>query len=81
MTEIIAEAGRITGPVTETNSKIVFGVQSAYAKAVGQRPIRFVASDTQMAGLSEGDLIIVRFSRPGHIAVAGPLPVASLSLA
>jgi hypothetical protein len=81
MTEIIAEAGRITGPVKEIDGKIVFGLQSAYAKVVGEQPMRFVASDSQMAGLSEDDLVIVRFSRPGHITVAGPVPVASLSLA
>ena len=81
MTAIIAGAGRITGLGSEINSKIVFGLQPAYAKAAGQQPMRFVAPASQMAGLSEDDLVIVRFSRPGHITVAGPLPVASLSLA
>jgi hypothetical protein len=81
MTEIIAEAGRITGPITEINGNIVFGLQSAYAKVVGRQPMRFVASDSQMADLSEDDLVIVRFSRPDHITMAEPLPVAALSLA
>jgi hypothetical protein len=81
MTEIIAEAGRITGLGSEINSKIVFGLQPAHAKATGEKPMKFVALAGQMAGLSEDDLIIVRFSRFDHSTMTGPLPVASLSLA
>ena len=81
MAEIIAEAGQITGLGPEVSGKIIFGLQSAYARQTGQKPMRFVASASQMADLSDDDLIIVRFSRTDHRTVAGPLPVASLSLA
>ena len=77
MTEIIAEAGRITGLGSEISSKIISGLQPAYAKKAGQ-PMKFVASAGQMADLSEDDLIIVRFSRSDHSTVVGPLLVASL---
>ena len=40
MTEILAEAGRITGLGPETGGKIIFGLQSAYAKQAGQEPMR-----------------------------------------
>jgi len=43
--------------------------------------MEFLASAGQMAGLSEDDLIIVRFSRLDHSTAAGPLPVVSLSRA
>ena len=43
MTEILAEAGRITGLRPEIGGKIIFGLQSAYAKRAGQKPMRFVA--------------------------------------
>ena len=79
MTELMAEAGRITGPVAEINGKIVFGLQAASAKLAGQKPMRFAASASQMTGLSDGDLIVVRFNRADHGTVAGPLPVASIS--
>jgi hypothetical protein len=81
MTETIAEAGRITGLGSEIDGKIIFGLQSAYARTAGQNPMIFVASAGQMAGLSEDDLIIVQFSRSDHGTVAGPRPVTSLSLA
>ena len=79
MTEILAEAGRITGLGAEIGGKITFGLQSAHARTTGQRPMTFVASASQMAGLGEHDLIIVRFNRTDHSAAAEPLPVTSLS--
>jgi len=81
MTEILAEAGRITGLGPEIGGKIVFGLQSAYAKQAGQKPMRFVAPASQLTGLDDDDLVIVRFSRTDHGTKAEPLPVASLSLA
>ena len=36
MTEILAEAGRITGLGPEIDGKIIFGLQSAYEKRAGQ---------------------------------------------
>jgi hypothetical protein len=81
MTEIIAEAGRITGLGSEISSKVISGLPPAYAKKAGEKPMKIVASAGQMADLSEDDLIIVRFSRSDHSTVAGPLPVASLSRA
>ena len=81
MAEILAEAGRITGLGPEIDGKIIFGVQSAYAKQTGQKPVRFVAPTTQLTDLDDHDLVIVRFSRTDHRTMAEPLPVASLSLA
>ena len=81
MAEILAEAGPITGVGPETGGKIIFGLQSAYAKRAGQEPMRFVAPASQLADLGDDDLVIVRFSRTDHRTMAGPLPVASLSLA
>jgi hypothetical protein len=81
MAEILAEAGRITGLGPEIDGKIIFGVQSAYAKQTGQKPVRFVAPTTQLTGLDDHDLVIVRFSHTDHSTMTGPLPVASLSLA
>ncbi len=81
MTEIIAEAGRITRLGSEISSKITSGLQPDYAKKAGLKPMKFVASGGQMADLSEDDLIIVRFSRFDHSTAVGPLPVASLSRA
>jgi hypothetical protein len=81
MTEILAEAGRITGLGPEISGKITFGLQSAYARATGEKPTTFVASAGQMADLSDDDLIIVRFSRTDYSTMAEPLPVASLSRA
>jgi hypothetical protein len=81
MTEIIAKVGRITGLGSKISSKIISGLQPAYAKKAGQKPMKFDASAGQMADLSEDDLIIVRFSRSDHSTVVGPLLVASLSRA
>ena len=81
MSEILAEAGHITGLGPEVGGKITFGLQSAYAKVTGQEPMRFVASASQMTDLSDEDLIIVRFSRIDNGAVPGPLPVVALSRA
>ncbi|MGO9501278.1 MAG: hypothetical protein ACLPUO_06810 [Streptosporangiaceae bacterium] len=81
MGEMLAEAGRIAGPVTEISGEIIFGLQPSGTKLTGQKPIRFVAPVSQMADLSEGDLIIVRFSRADRSTVAGPVPVTSLSRA
>ena len=36
MTEMLAEAGRITGLGPEIGGKIIFGLRSAYAKRAGQ---------------------------------------------
>ena len=79
--EILAEAGRITGLGPEIGGKIIFGLQSAYAKQAGQKPMRFVAPASQLTDLDDHDLVIVRFSRTDHRTMAEPLPVASLSLA
>ena len=81
MTEIIAEAGRVTGRGPEISSKIISGLPPADAKKAGQKPMKCVAPAGQMAKLSEDDLIIVRFSRSDHSIAAGPLPVAPLSRA
>ncbi len=81
MTEILAEAGRITGIGPEISGKVIFGLQAAGAKLAGQEPGRFVAPASLMAGLSDGDLIIVRFSRADCSTAAGPVPAASLSRA
>ena len=80
MTEIIAEAGRITRLGSETSSKIAPGLQPAYAKKASLKPMKFVASAGHMADLSEDDLIIV-FSRSDHSTVVRPPLVASLSRA
>ena len=42
MGDMLAEAGRITGPVTEISGEIIFGLQAAGALR-GQKPMRFVA--------------------------------------
>ena len=81
MAEILAEAGRITGLGPEIGGKISFGLQSAYAKQAGQKPIRFIAPASQLTDLDDHHLVIVRFSRTDHRTMAEPLPVASLSLA
>ena len=81
MTEILAEAGRITEFGPKIGGEIIFGLQSAYAKRAGQKPMRFVASASQLTDLGDHDLVIVRFSRLDHSTMAEPLPVASLSLA
>lgn len=81
MGDILAEAGQITGPVTEISGKIFFGLLAPAAKVSGHKPIRFVAPASQMAGLGDGDLVIVRFNRADRSTGAGPLPVASLSRA
>ena len=81
MTGIQAEAGRITGPVTEISGKIVFGLLASPAKLRGQQPMRFVAPASQLTGLSDGDLVIVRFNRADCSAAAGPVKVASISRA
>jgi hypothetical protein len=81
MTEMLAEAGRITGLGPEIDGKISFGLQSAYGKRAGQKPMRCVASAGQLTDLDDDDLVIVRFSRADHRIMADPLPVASLSLA
>ena len=38
-------------------------MQAAAARLTGQKPVRFVAPISPMADLSDGDLIVVRFSR------------------
>ena len=81
MSEILAEAGRITELGPEISGKITFGLQSAYARLSGQEPTRFVASASQMADLSDEDLVVVRFSRLDNGTVSGPLPVVGLSRA
>ena len=81
MTDILAEAGRITGLGPEIDGKIIFGLQSAYGKRAGQKPMRCVAPASQLTDLDDDDLVIVRFSRTDHRTMAEPLPVASLSLA
>jgi hypothetical protein len=81
MAEILAEAGRITGLGPEIDGKIIFGLQSAYAKRAGQEPTKFVAPASQLTDLDDDDLVIVRFSSTDHRTMAEPLPVASLSLA
>ncbi len=53
MTEIIAEAGRITRLGSEISSKITSGLQPDYAKKAGLKPMKFVASG-QMAGAERG---------------------------
>jgi hypothetical protein len=81
MSEILAEAGRITGLGPEISGEITFGLQSAYAELTGQEPTRFVASASQMADLSDEDLIVVRFNRIDNGTGSGPLPVVALSRA
>lgn len=81
MSEILAEAGRITERSPEVKGKITFGLQSAYAELTGQEPMRFVAPASQVADLSDEDLIVVRFSRIDNGTVSGPLPVVALSRA
>ena len=81
MSEILAEAGRITGLGPEISGKITFGLQSAYAELTGQEPTRFVAPAGQMADLSDEDLVVVQFNRIDNGTVSGPLPVVALSRA
>ena len=81
MAELLAEAGRITGLGPEIDGKMFFGLQSAYAKRVGQKPMRCVALASQLTDLDDDDLVIVRFSRTDRRTMAEPLQVASLSLA
>ena len=77
MIEILAEAGHIAGLSSEISGKITFGLQSTYARLTGQQPTRFVASASQMADLSDDDLIVVRFNRIDQRTVPGPLPVVA----
>ncbi|MGD0926063.1 MAG: hypothetical protein ABR926_12795 [Streptosporangiaceae bacterium] len=81
MSEILAEAGRITGLGPEISGKVTFGLQPAYAKLSGHEPMRFVASASQMADLSDEDLVVVRFSGIDNGTVSGPMPVVELSRA
>ncbi len=81
MSEILAEAGRITGLGPEISGKITFGLQPAYAKLSGHEPMRVVASASQMADLSDEDLVVVRFSGIDNGTVSGPMPVVELSRA
>jgi len=81
MADILAEAGRITGPVTEINDTIAFGLLAPSAQLAGQKPLRFIAPADLMTGLGDGDPIVVRFRRADRSAAAGPVPVASLSRA
>ena len=81
MSEIVAEAGRITGLCPAISGKITFGLQSAYGELTGQEPTRFVASASQMADLGDEDLVVVRFNRTDNGTVPGPLPVVALSRA
>jgi hypothetical protein len=81
MTDILAEAGRITRLGPEIDGQRIFGLQSASAKHAGQKPMRYVAPASQLADLEDDDLVVVRFSRTDHHNMAEPLPVASLSLA
>jgi len=80
MTDILAEAGRITGLGPAIGGKVIFGVQPASAKYTGAKPTMFIASASQLTGLGEDDLVIVRFSRFENDTKAGPVSVASLSL-
>ena len=81
MSEILAEAGRITGLGPEISGKITFGLQSAYAELTGQEPTKFVASAGQMADLGDEDLIVVRFNRTDNGTDPGPFPVVALARA
>ena len=81
MSKILAEAGRITGLGPEISGEITFGWQSAYGKLTGEEPTRFVASASQMADLSDEDLIVVQFSHIDNGTVSGPLPVVALARA
>ena len=42
MGDILAKGGQITGPVTETSGKIIFGLLAPAAKLSGQRPMRLL---------------------------------------
>ncbi len=81
MSEILAEAGRITGLGPEISGQITFGLQSAYAKLSGEEPMRFIAPASQMADLSDEDLVVVRFSGIDSGTLSGPMPVVELSRA
>jgi len=80
MTEVLAEAGRITGLGPEIDGKIIFGLHPASAKCTGEKPTIFVAPASQLTDLDNDDLVIVRFSGLDYRTMAGPLPVVSLSL-
>jgi hypothetical protein len=58
-----------------------FRLAGGRRKADGPEPRRFVALVRRMAGLSDGDLMIVRFSRSACSTVARPLSAAALSRA
>jgi hypothetical protein len=77
MTEIPAEARRITGLGPEIGGKIIFGLQSAYAKQAGQKPMRFVAPASQ----HRYDLIIDSAGNPSlarlRRALTPPGPLSS----
>ena len=79
MSEILAEAGRITGLGPEISGQVAFGLQSAHGRLTGRKPTIFVASATQMTDLSDDDLVVVQFSRIDHSTTSGPLPVVALS--
>jgi hypothetical protein len=71
MSEVLAEVGRIAGLGPGISGKIIFGLQSAYARLTGHRPTRLVASAIQMADLSDDDLAVVRFSHIDQSAISG----------
>jgi len=81
MTEILAEAGRITGLGPEISGKVAFGLQSAYGRMTGEKPTIFIASASQLEDLSDNDLVVVQFSRIDDGTAAEPLPVVALSRA
>jgi len=56
-------------------------LQAAGAKLTGQKPVRFVAPGSLTADLSDGDLVIVRFSRADCSTVAQPVSASLLSCA
>jgi len=79
MTEILAEAGRITGLGPEIGGKIIFGLQPASAKYTGQKPTMFVAPASQLTDLVlqqrlviSGPAGVMRFAGAG-LAVPSPV--------
>jgi hypothetical protein len=54
MTEIIAEAGHITGLGSEISSKIISGLPPGYAKLVTQRRLAPEADEICRVGRSDG---------------------------